>query len=200
MPSVEVIRNITSHGVHIYATLDALLGAEDSETVPSVRAQLRATAQELQRAAAAWGPATTTVRPSPNYVDAAQQLHDALEEAIRCAPDLGRRQRERAFDSLTAASHDMAALTREIGPIPGRLIDAGILFAHARAVEADTDRLRARLRGRLVTLHYSDLPDVEAANTAAQRATELTERELCRHLAARRQPAPQTEPSLGPQL
>ncbi len=220
VPSIEVIRNITSQGVHLYATIDALLATETSggpETVPlpdsggpraataaDLRVELRAAAQHLQRAGATWGPATTTVRPSPAYVDAAQQLHDTLEHTITLAPVLGlpghARERDRALDSLTAATHDLATLSREMTPIPARLIDASILFAHARALDATTDRLRARIAGRLVPLDKFDLPDLTEAINAAEAATHEAAQAISRYVTLQRDVNRNAQPEIGPAL
>ncbi|WP_347351222.1 helix-turn-helix domain-containing protein [Intrasporangium sp.] len=220
VPSIEVIRNLTSQSVHVYAGLDALLAATTpspdaggpqpapsrpvAEVDASIRAQLRAAAHDLQGAVAAWGPATTMVRPSLAYIEAAQQVHATLEQVIARAPDLGRlglaHQRERALDSLTAACHDLAALTRQISPLPARLLDAGILFGHARSLEATTDRLRARITGRLVPLHHSDLPDLEQAILTAETAAAAIAHDLPQHITARRHPTREAEPATGPQL
>jgi hypothetical protein len=144
------------------------------------------------------------MRPTPAYVDAAQQLNDALEHTITNAAHLSTPEfashRERALYSLTAACHDLAALNRQISPVPARLIDAGVLFGHARALDATPDRLRARIAGRLVTLDHFDLKDLKQAVTAAETASASVARELSIRVAVLRQPAQKVEPMLGPQL
>lgn len=220
VPSTQVLRNITSQGVHLYATIDALLAAETGahhetsplsnprrrppETIADLRADLRAAATHLQHAGTAWGPATTTARPGPAYVEAAQRLHDTLARTITLAPALARpehaRELGRALDSLSAASHDLATLSREMTPIPARLVDAGILFAHARALDATTDRLHARIAGRLVPLDKFDLPDLNDAIAAGETATREAAHAIARRFTLQRDVSRSAQREIGPAL
>lgn len=190
VPSTDVIRNVTAQGIHLYAAIDALLASEAADRLslretsgaPIARDELRAAAQALQRAGTSWGTATTGMRPGHEYIDAAQRLHDVLEDVINLAPRLDRElasaTRHRLLDSLTAASHELTAVLRESAPAARRLIEAGALLAPARALQSADDRLHAKTKGRFVPVRLSDQPRLIEAAVAAETASKAAARAL----------------------
>lgn len=199
VPSTDVIRNVTAQGIHLYAAIDALLAAEaadrlslrDASGAAVAREELREAAQALQRSGTSWGTATTGMRPRRDYIDAAQRLHDVLEDVIQVAPRLDRElasaARHRLLDSLTAASHDLTALLHENAPAARRLIDAGALLAPARALQSAGDRLHAKAKGRFVPVWFSDHPGLLEAAVVAETAAKAAARALLELEAPSRQ-------------
>jgi hypothetical protein len=188
VPSIEVIRNVTGQGIHTYAAIDALLAVEAGSCTTvndqgsTARADLRAAAHTLQQAAAAWGHSTTGTRPSQTYVDAAQHLHDALEDVIQ-ETTLNRdpstaASRHRMLDSLTAECPALTTLVRDHAALAIRLIDAGALLAPAKTLRASADRLHAESVGRYVAIRFSDQPQIISACVAAETASVAAARTL----------------------
>ncbi len=185
VPSIDVIRNITSHAIHIYAAIDALLtprpesGSAQADPNAPVRADLRAAARTLQRASDAWGQGTTGTRPTRDYVKAAQQLHDVLEAVIDNARDARfALERERVLDSLTAACPAVTSLLRQHASIARRLIDAGALLGPAKALKPSADRLHAVAAGRYVPIRYSDVSNLNDLAVASESAAQHIVRDV----------------------
>ncbi|AXG14523.1 helix-turn-helix domain-containing protein [Intrasporangium calvum] len=193
VPSIDVLRNVTSQSIHMYAAIDVLLtagqgdGTKTSHRSETAREELRAAARTLQRAGAAWGHGITGTRPSRDYVEASQRLHDVLESTIDTARDASLPlARQRLLGSLTAACPSATALIRQHASIAHRLIDAGALLAPAKTLGPSADRLQAEARGRYVPVRYSDLPHLVESVVHA----EVTSSLVARSLAALRVPQP----------
>ena len=190
MPSIDVIKNITSQSVHTYAAIDALIDPRATSRAPGAvsreRAALRDAVRDLTRGERAWGPTTTVMRPSRDYVDASRALHGVLGDLItsrQAGPDgIAGEAREHALASLATASSDLAALTRQAAPLATRLLNSGILFARATAIKATDDRLEARAKNRLVPVRADDLPHLARDLTRADIAATGIANTLREHL------------------
>ncbi|MDN5797913.1 MAG: hypothetical protein L0H79_19510 [Intrasporangium sp.] len=90
----------------------------------------------------------------------------------------GRLIHDRALAILTDASRDLAALIRRASQATKQLLPAGLILAPARTLPATEDRLHTRATGRYVAVNACDAPDLIAAMTTAEIATEQTGRSL----------------------
>ena len=184
VPSVDVIRNVTSQGTHLLAALDTLLASEPGSVdaaidVASLREALRDTAVALTRAGAIWGSVTTGMPPSPEYVDAARSLHHALGGVVSghdTSP--GPLDRDQALATLADATNDLTALTRRATQATRQLLRSELIFAPARTLAATEDRLHARTTGRHVPITRFDAPTLVATMTTAEIKTEQLTRSL----------------------
>ncbi|GAA2147777.1 excisionase family DNA binding protein [Humibacillus xanthopallidus] len=184
VPSVDVIRNVTNQGTHLLAALDTLLAREPLGSgaaldVASFREALRDTALALTRAGTVWGSATTGMPPSPEYVDAASTLHQALGGIVSghdTSP--GPLDRDQALATLADATKDLTALTLRATQATRQLLRSELLFAPARTLARAEDRLHARTTGRHVPITNFDAPTLVATMTAAEIKTEQLARSL----------------------
>ena len=180
VPSVDVVRNIMTTGVHILATADAALqGLERQqparlEATAGLREQVKSTALALHAAAAAWGPVTTAMTPSPRYVAASRDAFSVLaraQEALRSptqAVDLI--DVDQALRNLSLAMAPHAARMATIDSLSRQLLGSHLLFVRARAIPPRAATIHDRIHGRLVVAGPQDVPTLVHATREARKS------------------------------
>ncbi len=187
VPSVDVLRNTMTTGVHILATIDAALqrmGKQQPsrvQTIASVREQISGTALALHAAAAAWETVTTAMTPSLTYTAAARETFNVLTRAqatLRSrTPAHERIDVDQAIRSLSLAAGALAARMVTIDALSGQLLGSHLLFIRARAIPPRAAIIDDRAKGRLVVARPEDVPKlVQTTREARERVADLSPR------------------------
>lgn len=177
IPSTDVLANIADQGLHLYATTDALLvhlASDDLPTgaVPNVRAQLRAGAIEMRRLEKLWAKVTTAAKPTHEYVAAATRIYQVLNQLTSAQPPPGDLDQHQAIHDLRHATADLAELTHIGQTVPDTLARSRLLFAPARILPTDVDRLHDRQLGRWTTVAPHEITTLRRQSAVATRAAD----------------------------
>jgi len=187
VPSVDVLRNIMTTGVHILATSDAafkLMGEQQParvETMARLREQIRGTALALHAAGAAWEPLTTAMPPSLRYTAASRETFSVLvnvQATLRSpTPALDHVDVDVAIRNLSLATDHLAAQMVTIGALSRQLLGSHLLFIRARAIQPRGAIIHDRVKGRLVVARPQDVPQlVHTTREARERVAGLSPR------------------------
>jgi len=187
VPSVDVLRNIMTTGVHILATSDAafkLMGEQQParvETMARLREQIRGTALALHAAGAAWEPLTTAMPPSLRYTAATRETFSVLanvQATLRSpTPALDHVDVDVAIRNLSLATDHLAAQMVTIGALSRQLLGSHLLFIRARAIQPRGAIIHDRVKGRLVVARPQDVPQlVHTTREARERVAGLSPR------------------------
>jgi len=187
VPSVDVLRNIMTTGVHILATSDAalkLMGEQQParvETMARMREQIRDTALALHAAGAAWEPLTTAMPPSLRYTAATRETFSVLTRAqatLRSpTPAHERIDIDQAMRNLSLATGALAARMVTIDALSGQLLGSQLLFIRARSIQPRAAIIDDRAKGRLVVARPQDVPKlVHTTREARERVADLSPR------------------------
>lgn len=187
MPSVEVIGNVLGQGSHIYAVTHALVRAEAMSRDLPQRSRRRVdealnalsdAATHLSSAGRAWAGLTTAMPPSHEYVAATRDAFTALRGIASTAESMNHGDRQRALVDLTVASQEFAALIRHAQHLPDLLIRSGALFAPARRLKPNAERLANRRIGTLAVVRFDDAPDLRDLMRRAAEQSQIVEQLL----------------------
>ncbi len=187
VPSVDVLRNIMSTGVHILATSDAalkLMGEQQParvETIAGLREQVRTTALALHAAGAAWEALTTAMTPSLHYTAATRETFSVLASAQATLRSqtaaLERINVDQAVRNLSLATDTLAARMVTIDALAGQLLGSHLLFIRARAIQPRAAIIDDRAKGRLVVARPQDVPKLgQTTREARERVADLSPR------------------------
>lgn len=168
VPSVDVVRNIMTTGIHILATTDAALQRLEQqrparlEAIAGLREQVKSTALALHASASAWGPVTTAMTPSLGYIAASRDAFNVLataEGGLRSpTPVADLVDVDGALRNFSLAMAPHAARMATIDALSRQLLGSHLLFVRARAIPPRAATIHARAHGRLVVARPQDVP------------------------------------------
>ena len=176
VPSVAVLKDVNHQGIHIYASLDAIIASAGAELDDDLRVQLRTSAMALQRAADAWSQTTTGAPPSRVYVEWARRLYSALAPVTSSTRDLS--GDEITYQAMLRGACNLATVAPLATSWVARLLESETLFMHARHAAPNARRLTAKLAGRMAVATQADVPTLAAATWEAQCMTAEVARRL----------------------
>jgi len=144
-----------------------------------------------------WETVTTATRPSREYVAATTALHTRLtsiqQENLSPANhtlSAGRINVDQALADLRFTATDLSELTYTAALLPEPLLRAGLLFAPARILPANLERMHDRNQGRYVAMQLDE--GTELIDTAQQGSSATRHAQATLEIAMR--PTATTEP------
>lgn len=167
VPSTEALAAVANQGVRIYSVTHHLLQRPGYEERPSpadrqrCSAALREGGVALRDAQLALRGLTSLTVPAHDFVTSSRALFATLQQVRQLAdardPEL---DTEAAIASLARACTIESELLSEARPSPSSLLHCGLLFAPARRLPTNLERLEPRAKGRFIPVQLNDVPEL----------------------------------------
>ncbi|GAA2161000.1 excisionase family DNA binding protein [Humibacillus xanthopallidus] len=174
VPSLDVVKDISSQAIHIYAALDDVLRRNGRPSFARQHELLVKAAHAAQGAVNVWGPNTTLAPPSKDYTAAARALFTTLDHVVT-RDDGDAWDTARVYDSLIRSAQGATWLSAHATALSSALVRSGLVFGRPNSLNHTAERLTSTARGRLVAASGADLPHQASA---AEEAATVTRRLL----------------------